>query len=65
MSKTTFKILAIIFTIFSLGAISETNRVLSSPETDFASLGSSFSIVIISLTVFIIGLTIYFWKKSK
>ena len=65
MKKSTYKILAIIFTIFVLGALSETNRISNSTDADIADNRTGLLIMAISVTVITIVVTIFFWKKSK
>lgn len=65
MNKILYRVLASIFGLFSLGAMSETYRIMTSSDPDIAS--ERIYLAIMSFT-FMIGLllaTRYYWNKSK
>lgn len=59
------KILAILFSILSFGAIKETTRIFTSSDADIVENRSW----LIPMTIFLLGLFVYlaimFWKKSS
>ncbi len=65
MNKPFYKIIAVILGIMSLGAMSETYRIMTSNALDIAPQRTYLTIMAF---VFLIGLllgTRYFWNKSK
>lgn len=65
MNKILYRVLASIFGLFSLGAMSETYRIMTSSDPNIAS--ERIYLAIMSLT-FLIGsllVTRYYWNKSK
>lgn len=65
MNKTLYKILAFILGIMSLGAMSETYRIMTSSAPDIAPQRTNLTIMaFVFLIGFILG-TRYFWNKSK
>lgn len=60
-----WKVLAIIFTVFSFGVISETRRIFTSNDEDIAADRSSLIPMSLILGSLIIGATIFFWQKSR
>ena len=63
--KSRYKVLAIVFGIFALGAIKETHRIFTSNAQDIAQNRSSLMPMSIIFSVLLIGLSFYFWKKHK
>lgn len=61
----TYKILAIFFAVFTVGAINETFRIFSSNEADIAENRSSLIPMSIGISLISLLATLYFWKKSK
>jgi hypothetical protein len=59
------KVLAILFTLFSLFALRETFRILTSNEPDIAPNRVELSIMAVILTWGFIFVAIRFWKKAS
>jgi hypothetical protein len=60
-----WKIFAILLAVFSLGALNETSRILTSQDIDIAENRASLIPMSFFMTsIFIFG-TIYCWRKSK
>lgn len=60
-----WKILAFIFTLLAFGALSETYRIFTSDSADISSNRNGLMIMSLAVTIVIIALTAYFWKKSN
>lgn len=60
-----WKGLAILFSLFSLGSIQETHRILTSSDVDIADNRSSLIPIAIIITGLFIFLAIRFWIKSS
>jgi hypothetical protein len=63
MSK--WKALAILFTLFTIGALKETIRIFTSNAPDIAENRKSLMLMSLIITVAIIFFTIKFWKKAS
>ncbi len=59
------KVFAIIFGLISFGAISELFRIITSNDSDIASQKLYLTIMAFIITILLLYLTRYFWKKSK
>lgn len=59
-----WKVLAILFTLFSFGAIKETFRIATSSDADIADNRSDLMPMAFILTAVVIFFTIRFWIKS-
>lgn len=59
-----WKYLAILFSLFSFGAIQETYRILTSSEPNIADKRGSLIPMAIVFTGVFIFLTIFFWRKA-
>jgi hypothetical protein len=59
-----WKFLAIVFSLFCFGALSETVRIFTSDAPDIAPNRTGLSIMAVALTSIIIFFTIRFWKKA-
>ncbi|HKC67682.1 MAG TPA: hypothetical protein VKG26_05590 [Bacteroidia bacterium] len=60
-----WKTLAALFLFFSIAAIRETARILTSADKDIADNRTSLIPTAFILTAGFIFVTLYFWKKSK
>ncbi len=60
-----YKIPAIFFALFSIGAIRETFRVLTSDDLDIAANRNGLIPIAFIMTGIFIFFTIFFWKKSN
>jgi hypothetical protein len=60
-----WKLLAIVFTLFTLGAFKETLRIFTSSEPDIASNRKELMIMAVILTSVFVYFTIRFWKKAS
>ncbi|AGC75417.1 hypothetical protein LX97_00115 [Nonlabens dokdonensis] len=65
MSKLAFRILAFFFGAGSLGAVSESYRIMTSSTPDIASQRAYLTVMSVTMLLLFIYLTQYFWKKSK
>ena len=59
------KILSYIFGFFTIGAISETYRILTSPAPDIAPQRGYLAVMVLVMAGIFIYLTLTFWKKGK
>jgi hypothetical protein len=62
---TKWKILAILFTLISFGALKETHRIFTSPTRDIAANRPELMIMAMIMTLVVIFFTIRFWKKAS
>jgi hypothetical protein len=60
-----WKILAIVFTLFSIGMLKETLRIFTSPAPDIAPNRTGLIIMAITITLVVIFFTIRFWRKAS
>lgn len=60
-----WKVLAIIFTLISVGSIKETYRIFTSSDQDIALNRLELKIMGVIITAVIIFFTIRFWKKAS
>jgi hypothetical protein len=60
-----WKVLAIIFTLFSLGSFKETIRILTSDAPDIATNRAGLIPMAIVITGVFVYFTIRFWNRSK
>ena len=60
----TWKPLAILFSLFSFGAMAETYRIFTSSAPDIANNRGELQIMAVIITGILVFFTIRFWKKS-
>jgi hypothetical protein len=60
-----WKAFAILFTLFSIGALKETLRIFTSDAPDIMSNRTELIIISVLITSLIVFLTIRFWKKAS
>lgn len=60
-----WKLLALLFTLMTLGAFQETYRIFTSPEPDIASNRRELIIMALILTPVFVYFTFKFWKKAS
>ncbi|MDO5981746.1 hypothetical protein [Flavivirga spongiicola] len=65
MNKIFFKILAFIFGLMSLGGMSESYRIMTSPAPDIAPERTYLTIMSLGMLALFLFLTRYFWRKGK
>ena len=60
-----WKALAILFSLFSFGAIGETYRIFTSQAPDITANRGELKIMALILTGLFVAVTIFFWKKAS
>jgi len=65
MNKTLYTLLAFLFGLMSLGAISESYRIMTSSAPDIAPQRIYLTVMTLTMTAFMLTLTRYFWRKGK
>ena len=59
-----WKILAILFTLFTFGALKESYRIFTSAAPDIAANRTQLMIIGVVITLSFLVFAIWFWKKS-
>lgn len=60
-----YRSIAIVLTLFTLGSINETHRILTSSDVDIAENRASLIPMAITITAIAIFFTIRFWNKAS
>jgi hypothetical protein len=64
-STNSYKIAAVVFAIFLLGALSETHRIFMSSSPDIVESRRTLMFMSVAFTSVILGVTVWFWRKSR